>query len=96
MLLKSKEKRRFQRMGINIPIVIMRDEREIKGECIDLSGTGMQIKFEDKDLCVGDEVFIQLSTGHKLFSPLEVTAKVVRISETDNGFIGAVTFPALH
>ena len=83
-------------MGINIPIGITHNGQDMKGECIDISGTGMQIKIEEKFLSVGDEVFIQLNTGHKLFSPLEVTAQVVRISKVNNGFVGAVTFPVMN
>jgi len=96
MLLKLKEKRGFARMGINIPMSIVKNGQEIQGECIDISGTGMQIKIKEESLNVGDEVFLQLSTGHKLFRPLEVTGNVVRISQAADGFVGAVNFPVLN
>ena len=96
MLITTNENRNFKRMLVNIPIIIEQEGRKISGKCIDLSGTGMQLHSKDETLKVGDEVFIKLATENKRFPSLDVTATIVRVTQDENGYIGAVSFPVFN
>ena len=92
MLITSVENRGFKRMPINIPVIIIENERELSGKCIDLSATGMKISFADTALKVGDIIFVKLETKNKRFPSLNVNAKIIRINPENELFFAAITF----
>lgn len=97
MLHTNKEQRSFHRMAINLPIVIQKDGEVYKGLCLDLSSTGMRISFDKAGLHTGDQVDISLNTDNERFAPLKAVAKLLRVSEGDDGgFIAAVEFVVLN
>ncbi|MEL0657823.1 PilZ domain-containing protein [Psychromonas arctica] len=93
MIFAKNEQRSFHRMEINLPIEITKDEKTYHGICSDLSSTGMRISLEKAELNEGDEVNINLRTDDDRFMPLNATAKLLRVSKSEDGsFSAAVEF----
>jgi len=96
MYYPQNEKRSFHRMEINLPIEIQKDGFSYQGTCNDLSSTGMRITFNNNELYANDEVEILLNTNDERFLPLHAVAKLLRVSETEQGgFSAAVEFVEL-
>lgn len=96
MYFAQNEKRSFHRMEINLPIEIQKEGFSYHGTCNDLSSTGMRITFNDTGLYTDDLVEILLNTDDKRFLPLHAVAKLLRVTEEDQGgFSAAVEFVEL-
>jgi len=96
MYFSRDNKRSFQRVALNLPIVITKDGKTYEGICLDLSSTGMAITFTATDLLAEDKVHIQLNTEDERFPPLDAEAKLIRLKEEEGGvFKAAVEFLAL-
>ncbi|MDN2662035.1 PilZ domain-containing protein [Psychromonas sp. 14N.309.X.WAT.B.A12] len=96
MYYAQNEKRSFHRMEINLPIEIHKGGFSYQGTCNDLSSTGMRITFNDTGLCTDDHVEILLDTKDNRFLPLHAVAKLLRVTEGEQGgFSAAVEFVEL-
>jgi len=96
MYFSKDNKRSFQRLELNLPIVITKNGKNYEGTCLDLSSTGMAISFTTPDLFAEDKVHIQLDTEDERFPPLDAEARLLRRQEGEGGlFNAAVEFLAL-
>ena len=89
MIFAQNEQRSFHRMEINLPIEIIKGEKNYHGVCSDLSSTGMRISLQTAELNEGDEVTIHLSNEDKRFPPLNATAKLLRVIKSEDGNLSA-------
>lgn len=96
MYFAKNNQRSFQRMQLELPIVITKEAQVYNGICIDLSSTGMRIEFTASELKKGDLVHIQLDTDDERFPPLDAEAKLIRVNQEEDGkFVAAVEFISL-
>jgi hypothetical protein len=78
------EKRDYIRMRLEAPVTLHHAGREIPALCLDLSSTGMQLEAECM-LNMGDRVKVHIASDHNQLKGLDAEAKVVRITDLDNG-----------
>ncbi|MDA7745709.1 PilZ domain-containing protein [Psychromonas sp.] len=96
MYFSKNNQRSFQRMELNLPIVISKEAQVYNGTCLDLSSTGMRIEFTTLELKTGDIIYIQLDTNDERFPPLDAEAKLIRVNTDEEGKLtAAVEFIAL-
>jgi len=92
VLITNDERRDFRRMAIEAAATITIGDTQLQGTCKDLSSTGMLVELNEAYLNPEDIVQIVLSTHDSRFPPLDVEARIVRVSEEDGMFIVATEF----
>ena len=83
------EKRDFIRMKIDTPVemIISRGGESSQGLCLDLSGGGMRIKVEkNKEMCIGTELKVTLSSDAGHNPMLKATAVVTRVEKSNDSY----------
>jgi c-di-GMP-binding flagellar brake protein YcgR len=92
VLITNDERRVFRRMAIEAAVTITRGNTQLQGTCKDLSSTGMLLQLHEANLNPDDQIQILLSTHDSRFPPLDVEARVVRVTKEDHMFIVATEF----
>ncbi len=79
------EKRDFIRMKVDTEVILSVDalNKEFKGYCRDLSGTGMLIEV-DEAIAEGTQCSTTLPSGNDAFPSLDATIKVLRCKQLDD------------
>ncbi len=79
------EKRDFIRMKVDTEVVLTLDgeNRNVKGYCRDLSGTGMLIEVEEA-IAEGSQCKTTLPSNNEAFPSLDATVKVLRCTQIDD------------
>ena len=89
MYFSQNNQRSFHRMKLGLPVVITKDAKVFNGICSDLSSTGMLVEISASGLKADDLVHIQLDTDDVRFPPLDAEAKLIRVTEDENGKVSA-------
>lgn len=89
MYFSQNNQRSFHRMKLDLPVVITKGAKVFNGICSDLSSTGMLVEISAHGLKTDDLVHIQLDTDDVRFPPLDAEAKLIRVTEDENGKISA-------
>lgn len=79
------EKRDFIRMKISAPLTatLSADQDVFEGQCLDLSGGGMRVE-TSKNLSIGTELDVEVSSGHGHNPTLKAKTKIVRVTSIQN------------
>lgn len=91
------EKRDFIRMQIKAPAILVVGERQYQLTCLDLSANGARLTAPgNSGLRIGDEGFIEITSGGGHTAPLQANVKICRLSSNTEGEEVAVELMDIH